>query len=273
MRLPVELHALAWAVEPHWPQGDEAALRRCAKAWREAAGPLRSALPDADRAGARAVAALHGQTAEVVRASWDSFTVGDSGHVEMLAAACTDLAALCDGAADVLEEAKHQLVRALLDLAGEVAVLVALAPVTLGMSLAGIAVAGAATQERARDIAVRAGGVVGLSLRQSPAGWRVSQLVELLRGYRPGGEAGVGALPDPGSLFDLGGGGVGADRNDPGRPPVPSGGDRQPAALSGHPAAAPPPGVLLPARRSGRTHLEQPSNTRHTSSHPSAKSC
>src|SRR2546423_11439890 len=80
MLIPAELRGLSWAVQPHWPDGDEAALRRCAHAWRDAAGALRAQLPDADRAGGRALAALRGPPADAAPAPWGTYTVRDPGH-------------------------------------------------------------------------------------------------------------------------------------------------------------------------------------------------
>jgi hypothetical protein len=176
MRVPAEVRWLSWAVAPHWPDGDEAALRRCAGAWRDAAGALRAQLPEADRAGGRAVAALGGPTADAARTAWDGYAVGDQGHVEVLAAACTDLAGLCDRTADVLEQTRHLLVATLYRLAQELEVLAALAGVTGGLSVLGMVAAGAAAQRRAHEIGVRAVTAIGLAVQRCPAAGRLAEL-------------------------------------------------------------------------------------------------
>src|SRR6266545_3483723 len=253
--IPVELGWLAWTVRPYWPDADEDALRRCAQAWRAAADGLRGVLPDADRAGGGAVSALDGPTADAVRAVWDGFTVGDDGHIEVLASACAGLAGVCDGTADVVERAKHQLVRAVLALAGELTVLAAIAPATAGLSLLAGAVAARATRDRAHDIATRAADAVARTVERSGAGDRLGHLGTVLRARRiphPGG--GPTVRPDlgagPGGLLGVDG------RSDP--PPL-AGSDpadiRPRSTLAGHavpsppavvglaPAAGPPPGA------------------------------
>jgi hypothetical protein len=201
MRVPAEVHWLSWAVAPHWPDGDEAALRRCGQAWRDAAGALRAQLPDADRAGGRALAALGGPTADAARTAWDGYAVGDRGHVEVLAAACTDLAGLCDRTADVLEQTKHLLVVTLYRLAQEIEVLAALAGVTGGLSVLGMVAAGAAAQRRAQEIGVRAVTAIGLAVQRCPAAGRLADLRDGLSQPDPGLHPDQGGLPgDLGSV-------------------------------------------------------------------------
>ncbi len=246
--IPVELGWLAWTVRPYWPDADEDALRRCAQAWRAAADGLRGVLPDADRAGGGAVSALDGPTADAVRAVWDGFTVGDDGHIEVLASACAGLAGVCDGTADVVERAKYQLVRAVLVLAGELTVLAAIAPATAGLSLLAGAVAARATRDRAHDIATRAADAVARTVERSGAGDRLGHLGTVLRARRiphPGG--GPTVRPDlgagPGGLLGVDG------RSDP--PPL-AGSDpadiRPRSTLAGHAVPSPPAVVgLAPA--------------------------
>jgi hypothetical protein len=250
MRVPAEVRWLSWAVAPHWPDGDEAALRRCAGAWRDAAGALRAQLPDADRAGGRAVAALGGPTADAARTAWDGYAVGDHGHVEVLAAACTDLAGLCDHTADVLEQTRHLLVATLYRLAQELEVLAALAGVTGGLSVLGMVAAGAAAQRRAQELGVRAVTAVGLAVRRCPAAGRLAELRDGLSARDPGLHRDEPDLP-----VELGS--IGRDAPPPvavpgpvngtllanGTPSVLSGGVAPPA---GPPLVVPPPVVPPP---------------------------
>jgi hypothetical protein len=271
-QIPAELRWLSWAVQPHWPDGDEAALRRCAQDWRDAAGALRAQLPDADRAGGRALAALGGPTADAARAAWDTYTVGDAGHVEVLAIACTDLADLCDGTAGVIEDVKRLLVGTLVRLAEELAVLAALAEVTAGLSLIAMAEAGAAARGRAHDIGVRATGAIGLAVQRCPAAGRLAELRRAL----PAPDAAPDPAPhhydhdlpaDPGSIGRPGG----PDRSPPGAiPSGPGGHDGSPANGSRHPgvpgsggvpalSGVPASGAVLPPASGGPPSAPGPS--------------
>jgi hypothetical protein len=206
LAVPAELGWLADVVAPSWPAGDEAALRRCGQAWRAAADELRGALPDADRAAGRALAALDGSLAEVVRTTWDRFTVGDEAHLEVLAAVCAELADWCDGSAQAIEHAKHQLVGLLVELAFQIAVLIALVPGTFGGSLALIQAAEAATRVRAREVADAATNAVILASRHG-TGERVTGLLDALRQRGSTGAPDIGVPPaSPSPPLDLGGG-------------------------------------------------------------------
>src|SRR2546429_3495262 len=196
MLIPAELRGLSWAVQPHWPDGDEAALRRCAGAWRDAAGALRAQLPDADRAAARALAALDGPTADAARTAWDAYTVGDGGHVEVLASAGTDLADLFDQTAGVIEDVRHLLIGTLVRLAGELAVLAGLAELTAGLSLLAMAEAGAAAQRPAHDLGGRAAPAIGLALQRCPAGGRLRAPQGALPAPEPRPRPSHGELPE-----------------------------------------------------------------------------
>jgi hypothetical protein len=191
----------------------------------------------------------------VVRATWDRFTVGDEAHLEVLAAVCAELADWCDGSAEAIEHAKHQLVGLLVELAFQITVLIALAPGTLGGSLALIQAAEAATRVRAREVVDAATSAVILATRRG-TGERVTGLLDALRQRGSTGAPDIGVPPaDPGPPLDLGGDRHGDPLPDsgplPGPPtspdPVPTRPDPDPTApappvLTGSPSGNPPSG-------------------------------
>jgi hypothetical protein len=268
LAVPVELGWLAEVVTPHWPDGDEQALRRCGRAWRDAAAQVRAMLPDADRAAGRALAALHGRTAEGVRAVWDRFTVGDEAHLEVLASACAELADWCDGTADVIEYTKKQLVGLLVELALEIAVLIALSPGTFGGSLALIRSAEAATRLRARAVAGAATVTVALA-GQRGIGDRVAGLLDAVRERALSHPTGppldlrTGGRPDPLPVLGPLPGGpadppVLAGLPSTPAPDVPSGSTGPPGSVPRPPLGPVPPAPLGPAPAPGAAPMPSP---------------
>ncbi len=164
LTLPAELNDLKYIVGMEFPQADEDALWRCARAWQNAAGQLRQVGAAATGAGDQVAAALDATTGAAFLSGWHRVAGSDTatGLVAQLASACDEIANACERAATEVQYAKYAFIGALAVLAGTIAWLLGLA-VFGGVSAAGIPVAVAAAQLTIRTILVRVIAAVALS--------------------------------------------------------------------------------------------------------------
>jgi hypothetical protein len=154
IRLWDGLDDLNFLVGADFPDADEDALRRCARAWTDAAAQLHALGPDAVRAGTRVAEMLGGRTGAAFTEVWQRFTTDGEGFIDRLSAACGELGTFCDQAAAEVEYAKIQYIAALVLLGATIASLLAMIWAG-GVSAGGIPIAVAAAQVTIRLILVR----------------------------------------------------------------------------------------------------------------------
>src|SRR5512139_863339 len=118
--LPAGLADLDVIVGASFPDADEDALWRCAKAWESAAAEIRGTGPVGVDGAARVLGALGGESRAAFESLWQEIG-GPDGFLHQIAGACDELAAACDAAASEVEYAKMQYIGALIFLAASVA--------------------------------------------------------------------------------------------------------------------------------------------------------
>ncbi len=159
--LPAHLEELKFLVGFEFPQADEDALRRCAGAWRAAAGELRMVQAGAEPGGAAVHAALDSEVGPAFDHAWQQVARPGTGLVDQLASACQQVAAACEHASTEVEYAKLEFIGALAMLAYTIGLLLELAFAFL-VSAAAIPAAVAAAQLTIRGIVARLLAAVGI---------------------------------------------------------------------------------------------------------------
>jgi len=161
--MTIHLGSLEWAARlagVPFPQADEDALWRCARAWYTAADQLRLLPPTAQQIADGVAEALRGTAAERFAEIWSEVTDRD-GVLQRLADTCDAIGAACARAADQVEQAK-------LAILGELALL-ATVVAGFGVRVPGFGVAGglivaqaiASARLRARAEIIRLAGALG----------------------------------------------------------------------------------------------------------------
>jgi hypothetical protein len=117
IELPSELAGVAATAGVRWPQADEDAMRTSAAAWRQAGQSLSTLTTDADGSASKALAGVHGETANAAQQHWNGFIEPDAGKLTSSVRGCNAAADQLEHAADQVGEAKVQIVQHLVTLA------------------------------------------------------------------------------------------------------------------------------------------------------------
>lgn len=201
------LDDLNFLVGADFPEADEDALWRIARAWAVAAADLRQLAPEALDAGEQVARALGGETGVAFAQLWRRFAATD-GFADRLATACEALASACDNAALEIEYAKIQYIAALVVLGITLAALAA-AIWAGGVSALGIPVAIAAAQVTIRVILMRLITAVAIGAVLNLAIDGVAQAVQMGLGHRADWDwAKSTRAAEDGAIFGAAGGGV-----------------------------------------------------------------
>ncbi len=183
LTLPSYLDEAKYIVGFEFPQADEDALRRCAQAWRTAAGGARAVQGESAPVGGRVDRALGGESGAAFQSVWQQVARPDSGFLDQLARACDQMANACEHAAVEVEYAKYEFIGALALLAGTLAVLVALL-FAGGLSAGGIPIAVATAQTTIRAVLTRLIASVVVAEMYSLGLDALGQGIQLLAGHR-----------------------------------------------------------------------------------------
>jgi nicrotizing toxin Mtb-like protein len=117
IELPAELSGVADQAGVQWPEADEEAMAKQAKAWREAATSMESVTTDADRTVRGALTSVHGDTGTAATKHWQTFVEPDSGHLTSTVRGMNAAADRLEHAANQVGTAKVEIVRNLVSLA------------------------------------------------------------------------------------------------------------------------------------------------------------
>ncbi len=172
--MTIHLGGLEWVrrlVGIPFPEADEDALRRCARAWRSAAGQLREVPAAAAEIGADVAVAVSGATAEAFARYWQPYA---DGSLAQIADACDALAHACDHAATQVERAKIIFLTALATLAASLA--------SFGMAVVGAGlVTGLFLSHGVATAQMRIYGVLGALVFAIVLGAAVNAVVDIAR--------------------------------------------------------------------------------------------
>ncbi|WP_344591256.1 hypothetical protein [Actinomadura vinacea] len=194
MEFPSELRWLKYIVGSEWPEGDEDAMRRLARMWRDAAARLRGLHEELNAAAGRVGSTGEGPAFDAFRQYWEQYSTVDPRVIPSLAETCDHLAkVLEDGALDI-EAAKYMFYAMLIITAIEVIALIAAAWATFGASMAGIPLVEMTAQLAARTIAQK---LLTAILRHAASGaleeaalTALIQGIQVLEGNRKGLDGG-----------------------------------------------------------------------------------
>ena len=181
-----------------FPEADEEALWRCARAWYTAADQLRRLPPVAHEIGDSVATALRGVAAARFAEVWSPVGAPD-GLFHRLADACDVLGGACERAAERVEQTKLAILAQLAALAAGIAGLGVPVP---GLAVVrGLAVAQMVATARlvARAEIVRLAQALG---RPIAVPTDIDDLLDRVRGSLGPGSGGSGGYPDPGTAPD-----------------------------------------------------------------------
>jgi hypothetical protein len=138
IELPPELADVAARAGVSWPEADEEAMTRSARAWRDAATSMNAVTSDADTTVRETLASVRGETGTAAAQHWSSFVEPDDGHLTATVRGMNEAADRLEHAAQQVGTAKVEIVRNLVALAQNTDAAQAAAAAGHPMALAGL---------------------------------------------------------------------------------------------------------------------------------------